>query len=303
MSVEVCAVGDVNVDLVTSPVSDFPPRDGQVVVEDVTLTTGGCAANFARAISKLGAKTRLFAKLGNDIFGDFVRKDLEGVDLQFADGKKTGVTLAVTFEDQCRSFFTYPGGNSEFRLEDVNFSLLEGKFLHTASHALTSMSRDTIELMKKAQAKGLKVSYDPGPNPLGVDEKDRKEVLEIISNTDFLFLNQKEADDYIGLKGADEIADYVLGFGVEVFVLKMGKKGCTVFFEEGKEAIPPFKVENVVDTTGAGDVFDAGFIYGQLQDWDVLKSGRFAAACAAISIQSPGNTGYPDPKTVEDFLS
>ena len=97
---DVTCIGDVNVDVLTSNLTCLPPRDSQILLDDLRLSTGGCAANTSKALATLGAKTRLIAKVGNDIYGDFVRKDLGKVgnlDFAYAKGKRTGVTIALTF--------------------------------------------------------------------------------------------------------------------------------------------------------------------------------------------------------------
>ncbi len=303
MAVEVTVAGDVNVDIVTSPVADFPARDSQALIDDVTMSTGGCAANFAKAIATLGAGTRLIGKVADDSFGDFVRADLAGVDCRFGAAEKTGATLAIAFADQTRSFFTYTGGNASFSAADVDCDLLSGRFLHLPSIALTALGGDITAVMQAAHARGLQVSFDPGPDPRGVSDSMKKTVLSACERTDILFFNQSEAQAYTGTAKAEDQAGIVKDLGVGTFVLKKGKEGATIYHQGGHEEIAPFTVENVADTTGAGDVFDAGFVYGLLQDWVIPKAGRFAAAASAISIRSPGNTGYPTRGDVDEFLS
>lgn len=303
MAVEVTVAGDVNVDIVTSPVAEFPARDSQVLIDDVTMSTGGCAANFAKAVATLGAETRLIGNVADDSFGDFVRADLEGVDCRFGHAEKTGATLAIAFDDQTRSFFTYTGGNASFSSADIDVDLLSGRFLHLPSIALTALKGDIAKLMDEAHERGLWVSFDPGPDPRGVSDSMRETVLSACEHTDLLFFNRAEAEAYTGESEEGDMIALIEDLGVDTFVLKKGKEGAAIYHHGARHEIAAFPVEEVADTTGAGDVFDAGFVFGLLQKWDVGRAGRFGAAASAISIQSPGNTGYPRRGDVDAFLS
>jgi len=100
---DLTCIGDVNVDVITSKIDCFPKKDAQTIISDVRMTPGGCSANLAKAAALLGLKTRLIGKIGRDFFGEYVREDfrrIKNLDARLMPGSKTGVTVAVTFQDR-----------------------------------------------------------------------------------------------------------------------------------------------------------------------------------------------------------
>ena len=274
------------------------------------MSSGGCAANFANAISRLGLRTRFIGKLGNDIFGKFVRKSLEGddgdgIDLRVVRGNKTGVTFALTFEDNTRSFITYPGSNRELSIDDINLDLIEGRYLHIASFFLQGLRENTTKIVNYAHDKGMVTSFDTGWDPSGWSEKDTELVRNVLKDVDIFFPNLREAEAITNLpdreKDRDKTCDKLLDLGPEIIALKMGSSGSYIATTDEKVLIEPFGV-NVVDTTGAGDVFNAAFIFGHFNGWNLKKTGRFANAAAALSTTGYGTEKYPLVRDVNRFM-
>lgn len=293
---DITSIGDINLDLITS-LGEIPERDSQRIVNEISLSSGGCAANFAKAISRLGLSVRFIGKLGNDILAEFVVNSMQGVDLKISTGSKTGLTFAMTFEDNTRSFITYPGSNSELGIHDINLELIEGKYLHIASPFLQGLRENTSELFRYAHKRGMTTSFDTGWDPEGWSESDMRMVRGILREVDIFFPNLKEGEAITGVGNKREVCEELLGLGPEIIALKLGSEGSYIATE--KERIPthPFRVD-VVDTTGAGDVFDAAFIYGHFRGWDLKRIGRFANTAAALSTRGYGSEKYPDVEEV-----
>lgn len=301
---DVTCIGDVNVDVLTSKIDSMPEHDAQMLLSDLRLSTGGCAANTAKALAVLGAKTRLIAKAGKDLYGDYISGDLGGIknlDLRLARGEKTGVTLAINFTDSTRSFLTYTGGNSEFSIKDIKLNLVEGRCVHIASFFLQGLREKTKKIVDYAHDKGLIVSFDTGFDPRGWSVKDVSLIRKILKDVDIFFPNLREAEAVTGEKNKDRIVDELLSLGVGIVALKRGSKGAYICTKKQRITIPPYKVK-VVDTTGAGDVFGAAFIYSYLQAWDLRECGRFAAAAAALKTKSYGSEKYPGYNEVAKML-
>jgi ribokinase len=301
---DVTCVGDVNVDVLTSNLLRLPQRDSQVLLDDLQLTTGGCAANTAKALAILGAKTRLIGKIGDDIYGDFVRKDFGGIhNLKFAlaKGSRTGATIALTFKDKTRSFLTYPGGNCEFTIKDLDYDLIEGKCLHVASFFLQGMREKTKRILDYAHQEGMITSFDAGFDPRGWRKQDLTLVRRILKDVDIFFPNLGEGQAITGKKNKDKVVDELLSLGVGIIALKLGSKGCYVCTEKKRTFVPAYKVK-ALDTTGAGDVFAAGFIYAYLKAWDMGKCARFASAAAALKTRGYGSWKYPKYSEVMRIL-
>jgi len=293
--IDVTVIGDINVDIITSKIENFPERDTQILVDNFELTSGGCAANFAKAISLLGLKTRFIGKIGQDTFGNFAINSLKEkkVELKISKGKKnTGVTIAVPFKDNTRSFITYTGTNSELGREDIKFELIEGSYLHVASFFLQGLRESTKELLEYAHSKGIIVTFDTGWDPKGWSLDDIKLIKKILAKVDIFFPNFREGKKITNAKTKEEVCEELLSLGPEIIALKLGERGSYIATQKENFFIPAFKVD-VVDTTGAGDVFDAAFVYGHFKNWKLKKIGKFANAAAALSTRDYGSKNYP----------
>ncbi len=301
--ISVTSLGDVNLDLITSKLRDFPERDGQKVISDLEISTGGCAANFAKAVSRLGLKTRLIGKLGSDSWGAFARNELKkaGVNLKVSRGKKTGITFVLNFFDGTRSFVTYPGANGELTLRDIKFKEIQGGYLHIGSFFLQGLRENTLKLLKQAHSKHMITSFDTGWDPEGWKKKDVNLVRKTLSEVDIFFPDLSEGKAITQLRNPQEICEKLLSLGPEIVALKLGGKGSFIATRERRFSISPFKVE-VVDTTGAGDVFDAAFVYGHSKGWSLEKIGKFANLAAALSTKEYGSNGYPTLREVKKLL-
>jgi len=298
---DITAIGDINLDIVTSKLKELPERDLQRIVSDVSLSSGGCAANFAKAASGLGMNARFIGKLGGDMIGEFVRNSMHGVDLKLSVGEKTGITFAMAFEDGTRSFITYPGSNGEFTIDDINFNLIEGGYLHIASFFLQGLRGNTKGILDHAHEKGMKTSFDTGWDPCGWNEEDRKLVRKILRDFDIFFPNRSEGRAITGAEDREDVCEELLKLGPGTIALKLGSEGSYIATEKEGIFIPPVRVE-VIDTTGAGDVFDAAFIYGHSKGWDLKRIGRFANAAAALSTRGYGSEKYPSLEDVNRLL-
>jgi len=289
---DVTSIGDINLDAITSKLKQLPEKDSQRVVSDLSLSSGGCAANFAKAISGLGLETRFIGKIGSDVIGEFLRNSMDNVELVLSEGEKTGITFAMVFEDDTRSFVTYPGSNGEFTIGDINLDLIEGKYLHVGSFFLQGLREDTKKVLDHAHGRGMSTSFDTGWDPAGWCKEDITLVREILKGVDIFFPNLKEAEAITGAKGREKVCDELLSLGPGTVALKLGSEGSYIVSKKKRISIPPTKVD-VVDTTGAGDVFDASFVYGHSKGWGLKKVGTFANSAAALSTRDYGSNGYP----------
>jgi len=301
-TIEVTSIGDINIDMITSNIKNMPPKDSQVIIDNIVMTSGGCAANFAKAISKLGLKTRFIGKIGDDMYGRFLKNTLSDIDLKLSVGTKTGITYAITFDDGTRSFITYPGSNGELTIDDINLNLIEGRFVHIASFFLQGLREKTSKILKYAHKRGMITSFDTGWDPRGWKKRDKELIVDLLKYVDIFFPNISEARAIVpDIKNIYDICDRLIALGTRIVALKMGSEGSLIVTKDRHIFIKPFGV-NVVDTTGAGDVFDAGFIFGQYMGWDIKKSGIFANAAAALSTRYYGSEGYPTEFEVEEFM-
>jgi sugar/nucleoside kinase (ribokinase family) len=188
---------------------------------------------------------------------------------------------------------------AELRTSDIPDSLLnQARHLHVASYFLqTKLQTDLPDLFRRAHSLGLTTSldtnYDPSEKWQGFDE--------LLSVTNIFLPNSTEAKSLTGLENIDEAATS-LGRKVEVAAIKLGAEGALGVAPSQKLKVPSISV-NVVDTVGAGDSFDAGFIYGYLQGWSLEKSLRLGVVCGGLSTQQAGGTsGQPTLNEALEYL-
>ncbi|MDD2666405.1 MAG: carbohydrate kinase family protein [Methanocellales archaeon] len=300
---KIAAIGDVNVDLIAS-VKCLPKKGKQVITNDFEIHCGGCAANFAFACTKLGAEVKLFGKLGDDLFGRHIRATLEEnrVDVSNVSlsdsNEKTGSTVAIVQGSE-RSFITHRGTNATFSVSDVDCKKLKVDLVHLPSFfLLEALQHDYGKIISSVD--GLK-SIDPGWDPFGWGPEKLRQLKDILPNMDIFFSNLDEARRITGKREPHQIIEKLLKLGIKVIALKMGEMGSMV--SDGKKAkrLAAFDV-NTVDTTGAGDAFDAGFVIAYLSGKELIECAIFANATAALSIEGIGWSTYSTLENVNDFL-
>lgn len=290
-SFDVLVLGEINVDLILS--GDVTPVFGQVekIVDDAVLTAGSSSAIFACGAARLGLRVAFAGMVGDDIFGRFMIEALQarGVDtcgIVVDAAQKTGLTVHLS-RGADRAMLTHMGAMAVFSAADLNMELVRrSRHLHVGSYFLQRALRpDVARLFAAAQAEGLTTSLDTGYDPEGVWGAD---VQATLASTSLLLPNATEA---IGLTGAADLDHALadLALRVPVVAVKLGAAGARARagLEEARAAALPVQV---VDATGAGDSFDAGFVYGHLQGWPLAESLRLASVCGSLSAQGAGGT-------------
>ncbi len=200
MEPEVTVIGDVNVDILVPSLESIPEKDSQTLIENLILCSGGCAGNFAKALYKLDCRVRLISKIGDDLWRDFLEKEFTGIKTCFSYENKTGTTLVLSFNDQRRTFLTYPGANSLLKATEIDPDKIDGTCLHITSFFSQGMQEDTLNLIETAKEKGMIITCDPGWDPNCWSEEDRQLARKIISHVDIAFanINRRRKSDYRG---------------------------------------------------------------------------------------------------------
>jgi len=294
MKFDILVAGEINPDLILS--GDVVPEFGQVekLVDSATLAVGSSSAIFACGAARLGLKVAFIGVCGDDVFGRFMLGEMSkrGVDVSNVivrpDGQ-TGLSVILTNLSD-RAILTHSGLIAELQESDIPDSLLhQSRHLHVASYFLqTKLQPDLPTLFQRAHSVGLTTSldtnYDPSEKWIGFDE--------LLAVTDIFLPNEKEAISLSGVENVHEAASR-LGSKVEALVIKLGKDGALGIQKSQQIQMESIPV-HVVDTVGAGDSFDAGFMYGYLNKWKLEKSLRLACVCGALSTQQAGGTnGQP----------
>lgn len=268
------------------------------------LWIGGDALNEALVLTRLGRKVKLMCGLGNDAAADFIELMLNknGVDTSLCPRDAdhgSGVTVVMVKEDGQRNFLAEPE-NLSLSLCDNTLQLPEAKIITMGSLYLPPFDDIDTALLVARQAKemGAFLCAD-----VSVDENSSLEYYhELWPYVDYFFPNEDEASMLTGEKNVEKMADQLLRCGIKNVVIKIGKKGCLLKDQEKSLVVPAF-LTDVVDTTGAGDNFLAGFAAGLLEGKTKEECCRYANAAASIAVRYQGaSTGIRSMKQLKEIL-
>ncbi len=289
---DVAVVGEINVDLILQ--GNVEPEFGQVekIVQDCRLSVGSSAAIFACGAARLGFRTAFIGIAGEDTFGRFMVAEMEarGIDTAgviLKSGLDTGISVILARQTD-RAILTYPGSIPELTLADIDLSILSrSRHLHLASYFLLERLRpDVPVLLEKARELGCSISMDTNYDPA---QQWNSGLLDVFKQVDIFLPNETEIKAITRQTDLAKAIDAILQRG-PVVVVKLGRDGA-IAKSPGGDAIQQQALQvQVVDTVGAGDSFDAGFIYGYLSGLDWHQSLKLATICGSLSTQKSGGT-------------
>lgn len=289
---DVVVIGEINADLILK--GNVIPAFGQIeqIVKDADLTLGSSAVIFACGASKLGLKVAFIGKVGSDLFGGFMVKSVKERDIDISGiivDPKIGTGLSVILVNQNdRAILTFPGTIPELEYADIDFSLIsQCRHLHLSGYFLLDKLRPDIpKLFKRVSEMGLSISMDTNYDPAEEWNGRLKESLPFI---DVFLPNETEA---LAISGENRIEKALrrLSNCIPTIAIKRGEHGAITINKHSRmievDAVPL----KVVDTVGAGDSFNAGFIYGYLNYWTLEKTLELAVACGSLSTRFAGGT-------------
>ncbi len=296
MEKPVVCLGILVADMVGKPLLSIPDPGRLVLVDEMGLYTGGCAVNAASALATLGLPVEVIGKVGADPLGDFVVNAMlergigtRGVKRDVETG--TSGTMVMVDPDGERRFVHYIGANARLTLEDVSMELIQEASIFHIGGSLVLPGIDgepTAELLHRAQEAGVITFLDTVWDDTGRWMKLLEPSLPYI---DYFIPSLPEAQELVGMDEPGEVARVLINNGVGTVVLKMGAEGCLVMSSDRDTLrLPAFDVE-VVDATGAGDAFAAGFIAGVWHGWSLEKTAQFASAVGGLCVTGIGASG------------
>ncbi len=300
---DVLGVGELNLDLVLTGLRTLPVPGREVLADGFRVALGSSTAICVAGLSRLGLRTGLRARVGKDRFGEQAAEFLAqyGIDaslLLVDPTRPTGVTAALSHGGD-RALVTCLGTIDALEADDVPDALLaEARHVHVGSFFLQSRLRPGLAaLFQRARALGCTTSLDAGWDDTGVWDYG---ILDVLAETDAFLPNEGEAKAITGLDDAAAAAD-ALARHCRVAVVKCGADGAVA--SAGGRTIRRGAFAGVVpvDTTGAGDSFDAGFLYGLLEGRDLDSCLAFGNACGAIRVARRG--GAADFASREEALA
>lgn len=261
------------------------------------ISGGGSAANTIFALARMGFKAGFIGKVGQDEAGDLLLKSLGKVDARHIRRQgKSGVCLIVIDNREDRSIIAFPNANKTAGIGKKDIKAMDKtRFLHFSSFVGQKSLSSQIRLVENLPSQ-VRLSFDPGEI---YASKGLKEIFPIIHKSFVLFLTDREIQKLTG-KYYKEGCRELLTMGPSILVCKRGKEGSYVLSCEEEFEVPAEEV-SVVDNTGAGDVYNAGFLAGLLMEQPLRACGLFAAKMAARSVTGYGRSRYPTYKDLTVF--
>ena len=297
---DVVGFGALNLDKLFK-VNKLAKAEEESFIEDYSESCGGSAANTAVGLARLGCKVGYIGKVGCDREGDVLIQDFcdEGVNTDGvvrAEEGKSGAVMGFVDKKGARALYVNPGVNDTINIHEVNARYAsQAQFLHLTSF----VGEESFQTQKKLLdniAASTKVSFDPGAL---YARKGYLALEPIIRKTWVLMPNALELTLLTGEISYRKGAAIMIDKGVKVVAVKLASDGCYVTDGREQHVIEPFKVD-VVDTTGAGDAFCAGFLYGLVNGKSLLECGRLGNFVASRCVTKMGaRAGLPVAEDLE----
>ena len=307
---DVVCIGILVADVIASTVDTLPERGKLGAVNCVKMYSGGNAMNASVNITKLGGKTAVIGKVGNDGFGRFLLEEMDKYNVNrkgvvIDDNAVTSSSVVLVDSGGERTFLHCSDSNDKLTEDDIDFDIISESNLVFVTGTFLMRSFDgaqTASVLKKCHEMGKTTVLDTA-----WDAHDRwmsliKPCLQYI---DYFIPSYDEAAKIAGVADVDAIADIFFDLGVKHVVIKLGSDGSYVRDNKNEKGIiiPSYKIEKPVDTTGAGDSFCSGFLYGLSRGMDIVESARFGNAVGAHCVMATGaSTGIKPYEEIKKFM-
>jgi sugar/nucleoside kinase (ribokinase family) len=288
-------VGNTVADVIVHTVDELPEKGKLVFKESISLYSGGCAMSSAVNLAKLGAKSAIIAKIGADSFGSFLKTELEKYKVDTRGLKlsehPTSASVALIASDSERTFLHTPGANAHFSDEDIDWDIVADARIVFPSGLMIMPSFDgepCARVLKRAREMGKITALD-----VAWDSQDlwMQKLGPCMPYIDYFLPSIEEAEKLSGESSLEKMADAFFEMGVSHIIIKLGKDGC--YLRESKSSagkyFPAYKIK-AVDTTGAGDAFCAGFLFGLSRDYDLEECCKIGNAVGAHCVMHTGAT-------------
>jgi sugar/nucleoside kinase (ribokinase family) len=300
---DVLAIGELNLDLILTGMDTMPIPGREVIAKNASLALGSSTAICAAGTARLGLKTALCGVVGGDDFGAKAIQFLKeyGIDTRYVrvdDKLQTGLTVSLS-DSRDRALVTHLGSISEVLPEFVNGEMMSGvRHIHVGSYFLQEKLRKGLpRIFAEAASRGVTTSLDSGWDDTDCWDYN---LADVLAHTDIFFPNETEA---LAITGEDspEGAAAALAKQCRIAVVKCGRDGAWLCGDGRQLHADTYLDMKAVDTTGAGDSFNAGFIYAFLLGYDHLRCMRYGHACASVCVTRIG--GASGCATLEEAVT
>jgi len=303
-TLDITIVGETNLDLILYGLPEELELERELLGSGFKITLGGSSSILAHNLAILGTRVGFLSEVGDDEMADIAldRLSESGLDLSHIARRKgatTGVTLLLPHGKK-RHILTYPGVMSQLSVVDLDMDYLtSSRHFHLSSLFLqTGLHRGLPQLFDDLKAKGLTISLDTNDDPADQWGGILEEVLDKI---DILLPNEEELKKIAGTTSTEEALEK-LSSRVKLIVVKCGSRGAIVQQGNQRDWVAPVQVE-AIDTIGAGDSFNAGFLSAYLQCLSPITAAAMGNITGALSTQCPGGTeAYRDKRLRDAFF-
>lgn len=304
---EVLCVGIIVADHVCTPIDHVPAAGELVLADGMLLTSGGCAANTAVDLAKMGVRTAVLGRVGDDLFGEMVRSMLErdGVETRHVistPGADTSQTLIIIVKNEDRRFVHTFGANARLTANDIPASSLNGiRILYVGGYLLMPEleQQGLVKLFQQAKEQGIQTVLDVGiPRP----GKYLSRLEHLLPLVDVFLPNDDEAEVILNEANPRRQAELFHAMGASTVVITCGEKGSVLVNNRERLQADIFHMD-YVDGSGSGDAFDAGYIAGMLRGLDARGCLTMASALGASCVRQVGTTpGVFTGQECDDYL-
>ncbi len=295
MKRDITVIGAAIIDVLAGPVDESVFEKGSQPVNSTRLAFGGDALNEAVVLSQLGAKVELISKVGDDEAGkrvlDFLQeKQVDVTKVKVAEGLDTGINIVLVTPEGERMFLTNPNGSLR-KLSEAD--VMEQLDSVTDIVCMASMFVSPLLDIQAMERIFQRIKSKPG-RILVADMTTAKngeslvDIAGLLKYIDYIIPNETEAARLTGEADAYRNAELFVEYGASCVVIKRGKKGCLIRTKDKQMEIPAYAHATLVDTTGAGDSFAAGFLWGLKNGMPLEECGRFGCAVASCTVEKLG---------------
>ena len=295
---DVVSLGIHILDILGRPVTRIPPGQDVDLLDEIRLTVAGTAAGTSVDLAKLGASVAAMGAVGDDAAGSFIidtmgRYGIDTAGIRRKPGVQTSASILPIRPNGERPALHVLGANAHLTEGDIDLdTIAAARHLHFGGTYLMARldGEPTARILRAAKDAGVTISLDL----IAIDRPDLLEVLlPVLPYLDYFMPGLDEARMICGLDDRQEVIAFFLDRGVKHTVFKMGAEGSSIAFRDAagqmRETRLPAFAATVVDSTGCGDAYCAGFIVGLLRGWDLERCGRLGTAAAALVITGLGS--------------
>lgn len=309
---KVVSLGIHIVDILGRPVTHIPEGQHVALLEEIRITVAGTAAGTSIDLAKLGAEVYAMGAIGEDELGNFLLDTMRryGVNtegLVRKSGVQTSSTMLPIRPNGERPALHVTGANGELTYEDLNLDIIaDADYLHMGGASLLPKfdGEPMARALKFAKEHNVITTFDQ----VAVHRPDLKDIVTVcMPYTDYFMPGYEEAIMMCGLNDRQEIIKFFLDAGAKHTVFKMGGEGSSIaYMEDGQiheSRVPALKAP-IVDSTGCGDAYCAGFIMGLSMGWELEKCAKLGTAAGGLVIQGLGSdAGIVDLEQTIEFMN